>query len=165
MDGRDFFRLAVKDVYEKPYTSRSGPRISAKAAAKADRQKREALKKTKEAGLPGLEAENKSTIPAEQEMQQAYPVRFIDHFILNLPATAIDFLDAFQGIYNGLAGETDETKAHLKAQLLEHTRQRDGSSAQSAKLPMVHCYCFTKELEAFEADICKVGPTTFRTAQ
>ncbi|KAI8647388.1 Met-10+ like-protein-domain-containing protein, partial [Parasitella parasitica] len=42
-----------------------------------------------------------------------------DHFIMNLPATAIEFLDAFKGIYKGRNLATD-------------------------KLPMIHCHCFTR---------------------
>jgi tRNA (guanine37-N1)-methyltransferase len=47
----------------------------------------------------------------------------ISHFVMNLPATAIDFLGAFNGLYHG-----HET-------LFEpHT---------STKLPMVHVHCFS----------------------
>ncbi|KAG1455897.1 hypothetical protein G6F46_008428 [Rhizopus delemar] len=40
-----------------------------------------------------------------------------DHFIMNLPATAIEFLDAFKGIYK---------------------------DQQQSYLPMIHCHCFTR---------------------
>jgi tRNA (guanine37-N1)-methyltransferase len=51
----------------------------------------------------------------------------LDHVIMNLPATAVDFLDAFKGIC--LLGSPDTAKMGVGC---------------DAKLPMVHCYCFSK---------------------
>jgi tRNA (guanine37-N1)-methyltransferase len=51
----------------------------------------------------------------------------ISHFVMNLPATAIDFLGSFNGLYHG------------HEQLFEpHT---------STKLPMVHVHCFSTKSE------------------
>jgi tRNA (guanine37-N1)-methyltransferase len=59
---------------------------------------------------------------------------------MNLPDSAITFLDSFRGIFSpaGLGG-------------------RDISGVYDV-MPMVHCHCFTRELEPdkAEADIRKV---------
>lgn len=57
--------------------------------------------------------------------------RKVAHFVMNLPDSAIEFLDAFRGVIslnsNELIGLYEE-------------------------LPMVHCYCFTRFLERSDAE-------------
>jgi tRNA (guanine37-N1)-methyltransferase len=59
---------------------------------------------------------------------------------MNLPALAIEFLDSFRGLYQELYK-------------LEGARE----AVEAAELPMVHCYCFTKDMESAEKDILEVS--------
>jgi tRNA (guanine37-N1)-methyltransferase len=58
---------------------------------------------------------------------------------MNLPDSAITFLDAFRGIYRNESSDNDVT---------HHVH----------RLPMIHCHCFTRQLdqESAEGDIRKV---------
>lgn len=64
----------------------------------------------------------------------------IAHFVMNLPDSALEFLGAFRGILTPQC----EAKGRL-----------DGVYST---MPMVHCYCFTRELDPLkaEADIRQV---------
>jgi tRNA (guanine37-N1)-methyltransferase len=61
---------------------------------------------------------------------------------MNLPDSAITFLDAFRGILSP-----------------ENTNGRDVRSVYET-MPMIHCHCFTRELDpgSAEADIRQGGP-------
>ncbi len=64
--------------------------------------------------------------------------KFFNHYVLNLPASAISFLSAFIGVYTGCS---DSFEPH-----------------QSRKLPMVHVHCFnTKSDDSTEVEekICR----------
>jgi hypothetical protein len=79
---------------------------------------------------------------APAQTQQEIPLRpqEIDHFVLNLPDSALTFLDAFRGCCAPLLGQP-------------------GYDRTKAKMAMVHVYCFTRELEPAKAeqDICAVS--------
>ena len=55
----------------------------------------------------------------------------LDHIIMNLPASAVEFLDTFKGIYGKISPELTQDKAKIGVGSIR-------------KLPKVHCYCFSK---------------------
>ncbi|WAR52191.1 hypothetical protein PtB15_1B630 [Puccinia triticina] len=76
-----------------------------------------------------------------------------DHFIINLPDSSIQFLDAFRDLYLPLSN----SKGFLDAVKKKY------------KLALLHCYCFTRQVDDAENDICqrvsevmrvKISPST-----
>lgn len=53
---------------------------------------------------------------------------------MNLPGTALEFLDAFRGV-------------------LAPLREEDGFEGVYDRMPVVHCHCFTKEMERVGAEV------------
>lgn len=77
---------------------------------------------------------------------------------MNLPASAIDMLDAFDSLYTPFINGPEEQRKTFLADLEEYSKRKSkGEWDGELRLPMVHCYCFTKEVNNFESDICKVG--------
>ncbi|KAG5652441.1 hypothetical protein H0H81_004985 [Sphagnurus paluster] len=114
-DGRDFIRAVFRRSFENPFPA-PRPRLSKTQAHVAQRRRR------KEGFSAALESE-----PIDQP-----PRRRISHFVMNLPDSAITFLDAFRG---ALASE--EVK---------------GLREVYDVMPMVHCHCFTRELDPVKAE-------------
>lgn len=119
-DGRTFVPLAVRNLVESTASDQSRIRLPLKPAPNRDPQ------------------------TPKPEPRFVIKPRTFDHFVMNLPATALTFLDVFIGIY-----KQDEELFR-------------GSSGR--KLPMIHVYCFLKSEERFvgsenpdlspEAEIC-----------
>ncbi|KAI9283712.1 hypothetical protein BC943DRAFT_327543 [Umbelopsis sp. AD052] len=74
--------------------------------------------------LDGREFIHKAIADLDLAMNGGDKWKTFDHFVMNLPATAIEFLDAFRGAYKS------------KKTIYEQSG--------SPKLPMVHCHCFSK---------------------
>lgn len=127
-DGRDFIRNAVSRVLENPFPAYCGPKLS---RTQERQQKRQRGKESSDAHSIGTGA---TAVPISS------PRNKITHFVMNLPDSALEFLDAFRGILTPC----------------ENERLFDGVYAT---MPMVHCYCFTRELDPdlAEADIRQVG--------
>lgn len=118
MDAKEFFQQAVLDAWNNPFPppEPKKPSRSSKAVA------------------PPL-------LPVAYAQHQSK--KLIDHFVMNLPATAIEFLGAFRGIYKPL-------------QELTGFREEVYVDGEEPRTPLVHCYCFSKELDNYEADISEV---------
>ncbi|KAJ5520412.1 tRNA transferase Trm5/Tyw2 [Penicillium fimorum] len=101
-DGREFIRSSGRSLLAaKPLTVTIRPKVGREQQRKAAQGKG--------AKLPEPKIYTRPTI--------------VNHYVMNLPATAIEFLDAFPGLYAG--------EEHLFA---PNTEQ---------KLPMIHVYCFS----------------------
>lgn len=133
-DGRDFIKTAASRVWDSPFPE-FAPRISKSQA-----------KREKRALISGKSRETTPTSASEPAPVTSVPVpqpklrRQISHFVMNLPDRAIDFLDAFRGIL---------AEPELK-------------EAYEGRMPMVHCHCFTREIEnqtRAERDMKQVGAT------
>ncbi|KAH8548165.1 guanine(37)-N1-methyltransferase [Umbelopsis sp. PMI_123] len=74
--------------------------------------------------LDGREFIHKAIADLDLVLNTGEKWKTYDHFVMNLPATAIEFLDAFRGAYRS------------KKAIYEQSG--------SPKLPMVHCHCFSK---------------------
>lgn len=119
-DGRVFIRDSAKQLLEaEPVTVTIQPKVRREKKRKADGSQ---------------EPQTQPQAPAQVYNRPSV----VDHYVMNLPATAIEFLDAFQGVYAG-------QEALFEPQT-------------SQKLPMVHVYCFSghsdNELDD-HVDICE----------
>lgn len=118
-DGRDFIQAVISRSLNGPFSAYTGPKPSLRQQQKQRKQ---------HASNPLTSLHNpRATLP---------PRRCISHFVMNLPDSAITFLDAFRGILSpaGLGG-------------------KDIRAAYEDSMPMIHCYCFTREIEPDKAEV------------
>ncbi|KJA28410.1 hypothetical protein HYPSUDRAFT_62040 [Hypholoma sublateritium FD-334 SS-4] len=120
-DGRDFIRTSVSRLYGTPFPAYTGPRPS---RAQQEKERKQLQKRVAAEGIP-----IPPSVPADDTKP---PRRRISHFVMNLPDSAITFLDAFRGI-------------------LSDAEDRNLSGTYS-EMPMIHCHCFTRELEPEKAE-------------
>jgi len=112
MDGRDFIRKAVEDLEKSGYKRPPAAPVVQKG------KKGAASKDSKAAAVASAPV---SAPVADTTTTHAF--KTFDHFVMNLPASAIEFLDAFRGLFKGREADIPEPKKQL---------------------PMIHCHCFSK---------------------
>ncbi|KAL1955733.1 hypothetical protein VTO42DRAFT_8131 [Malbranchea cinnamomea] len=125
MDGRDFIPWATKELYTRP--------------PKTVKMQGDEVIRDPRPGSPNRmsEADKRQKRPDKQKKNQPIVTytspRTFDHYVMNLPATAIEFLPAFIGVYAG--------QEHL---FEPHTDR---------KLPLIHVYCFSTNSDDCVAEI------------
>ncbi|KII93680.1 hypothetical protein PLICRDRAFT_35900 [Plicaturopsis crispa FD-325 SS-3] len=120
-DGREFIKTVARRALVHPFAGYTGPRLTKSALKAASARHR--------ASSPG-HAKSSSDPPSPPPSR-----RRVAHFVMNLPDSAITFLDAFRGIL--VSNDPDMYVVY------------------AIEMPMIHCHCFTRELdpERAEADI------------
>jgi tRNA (guanine37-N1)-methyltransferase len=130
-DARAFIRRAPMEAWTQPF--KRSEVVRNRQWEKAQRAAREKAKREKEeraaAGLPPL--------PEEKAEEGAPKPQTIDHYVMNLPDSALEFLDAYKGSFTPLLSQEGYDR--------------------STPLPLIHVHCFTRELEpeTASADICQ----------
>ncbi|KDE03188.1 hypothetical protein MVLG_06308 [Microbotryum lychnidis-dioicae p1A1 Lamole] len=130
-DGRDWIRQSVLNIWNTPFPAYTPP-LSAKARGKLARRANDPKASPSTTSSP-----QKPTSVAPMDLGP--PRRLVDHFVMNLPELAITMLDAYKGLYHEL----------YKLPGARQTIEKRGEEG----LPMVHCYCFTKDMDDQEGDI------------
>lgn len=115
-DAREFIQTAPLEVWRAPF-ERSEP-VTHRQREKEAREART----RREAGLP----------PLPQPAKEPPAPQVIDHFVMNLPDSALEFLDAYNGAFTPLLTEPGYDKDTV--------------------LPMVHVHCFTRFIDAEPAE-------------
>ncbi|KAI9448845.1 Met-10+ like-protein-domain-containing protein [Russula earlei] len=117
-DGREFIRHAATRLAADPMPGFLGPSLS--------------------------QSQRRVLSQQQYPTSQPPPRQRIAHFVMNLPDSAITFLDAFRGILaSSSSSSSPSSKSAIDLAVLYDV------------MPMVHCHCFTRESEreAAERDI------------
>ncbi|KAJ9102399.1 hypothetical protein QFC21_002799 [Naganishia friedmannii] len=131
-DGRAFIRRAPLMIWKRPFAPLPPPATLLRKLEKEKRRAREAAKAgevTAEPANPSAEDPNQTSPP-----EQPSP-RHISHFVMNLPGSALEFLDAYAGSYTPLLEEADFP------------------GRDDIEMPLVHVHCFTKEIEPEQGEL------------
>lgn len=136
-DGRDFIQRAPLEIWKRPFAPLSPPTAVLRKLEKERRRAREAAAKAGDnaAHTEPTPSNDTASIPVEKPSP-----RHISHFVMNLPGSALEFLDAYAGSYAPL------------------TQEPDFPGKEQIEMPLVHVHCFTKEIEPEkgEQDILEV---------
>lgn len=101
----------------------------------SNRRREVRLHRRKLKALPRSATEEEKRRRDEEERENIYTLRepaSFDHYIMNLPASAVEFLDAFPGLYA--------------------RRENEFTPTTTRRLPMVHVYLFIQKMDSEEEE-------------
>ena len=132
MDGREFIRRSPEIAWRDPFKAYT-------SSAELKRRVKDTRQRQKHGTLGNTLLSEVS--PIHPVITHELPPQLVEHYVMNLPDSALEFLDAFIGLYNELMSDS-----------------RFASAVDEKGMPMVHVYCFTREIEPDRArsDICQV---------
>lgn len=165
MDGREFVRWSMVEAWNREFRGRPKgfdggekedeklrefARKTIKGKSKAIRAAHAARHAAKSSPLVPTTTEaiaestsklniNPSTT-TEDKIDRYPPRKLIDHFVMNLPAIALEFLDAYRGAYTHLASIVGESA--LRSEIDSRASSSDTSLNPT---PMIHVHCFSKD--------------------
>jgi tRNA (guanine37-N1)-methyltransferase len=137
IDGHAFIQAAPELAWTKPFAPYA-PKPNTREKDKAAR---------KEEGLPPA-----PPTPAPTESAQPLKPRLPEHYIMNLPDSALTFLSSFPSSYTPL--------------LSNESFKNTYPSLEDVPMPLIHVYCFTREMEyeTAEKDVLQVSLVSKRRA-
>ncbi|WRT69767.1 uncharacterized protein IL334_006758 [Kwoniella shivajii] len=161
-DGAAFIQSSALEVWNSPFTA-SEPVVSMRKKQREERKKREAaaaavpsrassqaqpIQTTIMEGISSItEAIGLTKVTTSPKKDQVKlsspslpePPKIIQHYIMNLPDSALTFLYAYSGCFTPLLTQASFIEKH-------------GQNGEGADMPMVHVYCFTREVEREKAE-------------
>ncbi|WVN90897.1 tRNA (guanine(37)-N1)-methyltransferase [Cryptococcus depauperatus CBS 7841] len=144
-DGHKFIREAPLVAWTRPFDSAPPPRASNRQrnrGAKETRKKKQQVNLTDSMSDSELQLSS-SPVLLNSGMKMEQPPKTISHFIMNLPDSALTFLDSYCGCYLPLLSHPS---------FLQEFGSEEELAKERVEMPMVHCYCFTKEVERSPAE-------------
>jgi tRNA (guanine37-N1)-methyltransferase len=122
IDAREFIRTAPLEAWTRPF-KRSEPKTNKQKDAE-----RKARLQAEQAGGVGVSASASGTAEQKQKEKPGPPApQTISHYVMNLPDSALEFLDAYPGAFTPLLSQPGYDR--------------------NTPLPLVHVHCFTRFLE------------------
>lgn len=158
MDGRQFIWQSLVELNDSnvwdELRSKALPPKKPRASKTCDNHGRSSITTTDPNGSatpkPGMAAVA-SACPSPLDTTPGF--RWFDHYVMNLPATAIEFLGMRCFISSSCNENQMLTVIPDAFRGLFHPHK---TSISAHRLPIIHCHCFSREPD-FKADVIKVS--------